>query len=296
MALYEMQIPAESILDLNGRQTYLGNSFVAATDAITLAASGVEYPILVLKNPSVNKKAGFVTKQMLSCLTSSGNVVFKFYKTPTLGSSAGEVDLVETNLRLGSGTAAVLEAIQTPEVSGTFEVQKITTVADVGKSLNNTYFLINSVNPAYIQKGFYVWFDVDSGGSDPSVAGKTGVKVAISENDTAETIATAVAAALDALTSDFDAVADDDEVTITCKKAGLVTAAADGTAATGFTFAVETAGALNYGTYLGLMVSALGNATNEILMIVEPGQKLLVTATASANTMKAAAAVTWFEI
>ena len=69
-------------------------------------------------------------------------------------------------------------------LTGTLEVTEITCGADVAKSLQNKYFLINSPLHAY-----YVWFNVNSEGVDPGIAdalittplltGKQGVEVAL---------------------------------------------------------------------------------------------------------------------
>ena len=61
---------------------------------------------------------------------------------------------------------------------------------------DGTYFTINTAKDA-IQN--YVWFDLDAGSSDPAPAGLTGIEVDVTSGDSASTIATAVAAALDAL-------------------------------------------------------------------------------------------------
>lgn len=121
-------------------------------------------------------------------------------------------------------------------VTGVQEVTSIECVADVAGSLNDTYFLINTPSVNY-----YVWIDVDDGGTDPEVANRTGVEVDIAEDDTADDVATAVAAALDAL-STMAAIAATDTVTVTNAADGAVTDAADGAVPTGFTIGVTTAG------------------------------------------------------
>ncbi len=112
------------------------------------------------------------------------------------------------------------------------EVTKITTVADVSGSLQSEYFFINAIEAdSTTDVGFkvveyYVWFDVSSGGSDPSLSGKTGVEVDISTNDSASAVATAIESALDAL-SNFSASASTNVVTVTNANRGSVTDASD---------------------------------------------------------------------
>lgn len=84
--------------------------------------------------------------------------------------------------------------------SGVKEVTSITAPAATAIT-SGQYFLINSPTT-----GYYVWFNKDGAGVDPAVAGKTGVAVAILAADTAATVATKLAAALDAL-ADFVAPA-----------------------------------------------------------------------------------------
>ena len=83
---------------------------------------------------------------------------------------------------------------------------------------------------------YYVWFNVNSEGTDPAVASATAVPIAVAIGASASTIATAVAAALDALAG-FVSAAVSATVTITNAAAGYSTDVADaaGGAATGFT-------------------------------------------------------------
>ncbi len=64
--------------------------------------------------------------------------------------------------------------------------------ADVSSSLNNKYFKIRNG----LDAKFHVWMNVAGAGSDPAPSGSTPIQIAIAANDTADTIATAIAAAL----------------------------------------------------------------------------------------------------
>jgi len=109
----------------------------------------------------------------------------------------------------------------------------ITAVADVSSSLNDDYFFINDG----ADLPFYVWFNIGAAGTDPLLAGKTGIEVAAAVNASATVIAAAVAAAVDAET-EFKAVSDGAVITITATVAGQSTDWADsiGGTATGFSF------------------------------------------------------------
>jgi hypothetical protein len=109
----------------------------------------------------------------------------------------------------------------------------ITTVADVAGSLNDTYFLLSASGVDY-----YVWFNVDSGGTDPALPGRTGVEVAIVEDDTADDVAAALEPAVEAIPGIASSVSTD-EVTLTWADNDNAAQLEDGAVPTGFTFALD---------------------------------------------------------
>jgi len=128
------------------------------------------------------------------------------------------------------------------------EVTKITTTADSSGHLSGRSFFINAIEAdsttdvGFKTVEYYVWMDVDNGSSDPSHSGKTGVEVDISANDTANTVATAVKNALDAL-SNFSASVSTNEVTVTNANRGSVVDASEPLSGnTGFTISTTTQG------------------------------------------------------
>lgn len=125
------------------------------------------------------------------------------------------------------------------------EVTTVTCVADVADSLNGTYFYINSVSTEY-----YVWIKTSGGASmDPAVAGKTGVQVSVTTNDTASAVAIAVASALNALGDFSSPMPGGTTATITNANVGNVVDASDND--TGFTIMTTAQGssALDHGIY-----------------------------------------------
>jgi hypothetical protein len=90
-------------------------------------------------------------------------------------------------------------------------------------SLNNKYFYANSANNA-IQ--YYIWYNVDTLGTDPAIGGKTGIEVAISGNAQASTIATLTAIAMNA-TEKFNCVTDSNNIHINTVRGGLTTMSTD---------------------------------------------------------------------
>ena len=116
------------------------------------------------------------------------------------------------------------------------QISTVTTRADVSGDLNNDYFFLYEPDGTK----YHVWFDVDSGGADPDPGGSTAVEVDISADDTAGTIATAIASQVDGLAA-FSASAVGNVITITNADNGYAPGPHEGVG-TSFTFAVTTQG------------------------------------------------------
>lgn len=143
-------------------------------------------------------------------------------------------------------TKAGIQTVAPIADTGVLQAQTVTTVADVAGSLNSTYFLLSSINTTTkAQKNFYVWFNINSAGVDPAIAGRTAIPITGATNVSANTLATSIRTALNALTGDFTAAGAGAAVIITDVAPGPVTAAADGAAPTGFTFGSATAGVVS---------------------------------------------------
>ncbi len=117
-------------------------------------------------------------------------------------------------------------------------VQTVIVTADVSGSLNNKYFLINSSTVSY-----YVWFNINSAGTDPALAGKTGIEVDAATNASAGTIAAALKVAIDAQAGIFTSGSATSSLTITNTVAGSAALATAGT--TSFTFSATTFGTIS---------------------------------------------------
>ncbi len=132
--------------------------------------------------------------------------------------------------------------------------------ADTAGSLNSTYFTFNSAGDLY---GYYVWYNINSAGVDPAPAGLTGIEVAGATGATAATLATATIAAINASSAASYVVATagtSGHAIITSIQVGLKTAAANGTASPGFTYAT-TAGSYGVPEISGLDVVLKQNST-----------------------------------
>lgn len=121
-------------------------------------------------------------------------------------------------------------------ISPILEVTHVTCVADSSGSLAGKYFLISAGDSG---TDYYVWYKVSGSGSDPSISGRTGVEVDISTNASANTVASATQAVIDAL-STFSAMVSTNVVSVTAALGGLTAAPSAGTS--GFTVSVITKG------------------------------------------------------
>lgn len=120
------------------------------------------------------------------------------------------------------------------ETVGQEEITEITTAADVSQSLAGKYFNYFTPNGQYA-----FWFQVDGVGAAPGLTGVFLRQVNISENDTADTVATALQIVMDAQ-ADISASVLASVVTATNSDFGSVVDASDGSA--GFTFNVTQQG------------------------------------------------------
>jgi hypothetical protein len=149
------------------------------------------------------------------------------------------------------------------------EVQTITTVADSSGSLNSTWWkFFLAGNAPFLIGGtwyqfFYVWNNINSAGVDPAPAGGYGIQVAGATGVTANNLATAqraaIAAAVPASGNTVTVSGATNAIILTNTQYGAETAAADGTAATGFGFSVGTTGTFGYTS--GLVITVKHNTT-----------------------------------
>ncbi len=84
---------------------------------------------------------------------------------------------------------------QPPSTVASPEITDVTCAGDTSGSRNNTYWKFYTAGDLY---GYYVWYNINSAGTDPAVSGLTGIEVAGATNATATTLAgasrTAIAA------------------------------------------------------------------------------------------------------
>lgn len=122
------------------------------------------------------------------------------------------------------------------QILGTRE--SFTVLAGAASTLTTgDYFTFSSANN---NTDYYVWFNKDSGGGDPAIAGFTEIEVAVASADTAAQVATAMQLAIDA-EAEFTATVDTATVTVTNVNYGAAEDPED--VNTGFTFTVTNQGA-----------------------------------------------------
>jgi hypothetical protein len=101
---------------------------------------------------------------------------FPYYKNENIITEFKNSAFIAEMVTQGAGGIAQLQYVYSPDGSS------ITT---------GEYFTVDSTSVSY-----YVWFNIDSGGSDPTPGG-TAIEVAVSGNDNSSTVATAIASAID---------------------------------------------------------------------------------------------------
>lgn len=100
--LTQTQLPLNAIMDINGTQTYLGNSFVLPATGTSLTDT-TETPTTVIKNPAGSGKSLFIFIRAFS--SNLNPVVFRTYLAPVtnvLGTTT-----TPKNIRSGATTASV---------------------------------------------------------------------------------------------------------------------------------------------------------------------------------------------
>lgn len=160
---------------------------------------------------------------VMTSLSHSSQTLTSATLNPSVGAATSEVTEIEASADFGSKEVFT---VTTVPLARSQEITKISTVRDFGSSLSGKYFFIDSVNS---WGGYYVWMDVNTGSADPkpsALPNSTGIKVTLSANASANTVATQVASAIDAK-ADFVATAATNIVTVTDASVGTVVDAYD---------------------------------------------------------------------
>jgi hypothetical protein len=121
------------------------------------------------------------------------------------------------------------------------------------------YFTLNSANDL---RQYYFWYRKSGAGTDPAVAGKTGIVVDIETGDTDTAVASKTSDAISAVNIDFEAIAAGDTVTVVNVNEGPSTDATAGT--TSFTITVVTQGAGENDATNSVLLSQLASVARAV--------------------------------
>ncbi len=149
-------------------------------------------------------------------------------------------DMKAFGFRVDGTSTGVKEVstVQTIADLGVKEVTTVTTAADSAGSLNSTYFVFYAKNTGgATETKYYVWLNINGAGVDPAVASATAIPVTGATNASANTLGTAIRAAITSVAGSKVVVTGaTDQVIITSRFMGNATNAADGAGggATGF--------------------------------------------------------------
>lgn len=303
MAKQSKFVPDQAILDINGKQSYLGNSYEASLNNVGLSSPGFETPILLIQNPLTNLNPSN-TVSLFNFVTRVGSAVagveitFKLYNNPNI-LTTGNI-IAPLPLRFASGYNSVMLASSFPTTTGVNQVQTVITNADGfnSHSLNNKYFYLQTISPTDNLDEWYVWFNVSGGGTDPAIAGRVGIEVSFSTSASANTVATAIRAALNANAPAVDVLATGSGATviITDLYSGAAPPALDGAKATDFTFQNTLDGTSNFGIYQGTISTTSNPVVSSIVRVLDPGQSLLITASPSVEGAFGSIEYVWYEL
>jgi len=212
---------------------------------------------------SFNKGDSFVGKEesssvKVTTLTTSSGLVdvdtvltpkyFAFSHQGTEGSVLISTDNVAFDQEVAPGDTLLVRLRNLDK----FETGTVTTVADVSDSLNLKYLTLDGNSGTWA-----IWIDVDDSGSAEPAHGMTNSAeiISIVTNNTAAAVALAIftdlsadTAFLEDFTVTYDALVDDDFLTITNNFTGTRTNLAD-TGTTGFTVATTQEGAAGRSVY-----------------------------------------------
>lgn len=155
--------------------------------------------IVILKTNSGTKSSAALASSYGTLNALSAGVAGNQITHKITASQSEVAPTVTSNLIADLNTAA-----PTPEIfTATFSAASLMTTGQ--------HMLLNAAGDT---TQYYAWFNIDAGGGDPAVSGRTGIPVAITSLDTAPTVAAAYQAAVDALAT-FTATVLSNVVTVT---------------------------------------------------------------------------------
>lgn len=116
------QVPDHSLMDLNGKQAYLGNQF-SVTSGLVAIANATEVPVLYLACPAQPSQGAFQNQKSIFCnvrdmfsddVTLATGIVYQIYLGATV---AGGSALTPANRRPANPTVSIATATLSPTAS-----------------------------------------------------------------------------------------------------------------------------------------------------------------------------------
>lgn len=291
------QIAEKSILDLFGRQTYLGNSFILPIGALAFN-SATETPFALISCPSTAAKGLFLNYQKLSA-TNQATVSAYYSATATYAGPSVTPLKARPGLTATSIAACSLNPVMTAAIA---KVRRL-----VFTQLGSFYDVVGTAKAIqifdYSSVAYFFWFNVTDGPNTQTapVLSGTGVQVDVALASTAAQVATAFYNAVIAITADFTAInTTSGRVDITNVHAGSPLAS-DSVTGTAAALSTLTAGANPGGASYVSSISTPDGATVEsnVLTILDPGYSVLLTATcptAGGGEVLLYSQTAWYEI
>lgn len=209
---------------------------------VSVATNATAAQVATATALAIDGLAAFVSPAPTTAVITVTNAVFGVSTDATAGN-------------ISFGISVTTQGVNT--VSAVAEVTNVTLSHDVNNSLNGKYFLLNSPSTSY-----YVWFKTSGTieSLDPTIAGKTGIKVNIATNATATQVAIATAAAIDLLATFATPVPSTPTITVTNSVTGAtVDAVGDGLAVTPTNFIMSQGSLVGFNT-LGASADNSDNA------------------------------------
>ncbi len=291
------QIAEKSILDVFGRQTYLGNSFILPVGGMTVT-SATEKPLALITCPSSATKALFLNYSKVSA---TGAAVINSYYSPTALYTGPLVTPIKA--RPGLTATSIAACYLNPSVAAA--VAKVRRL--VFTQAGSFYDVVGTAKAIqifdYFSEAYYFWFNVTDGPNTQTapVLSGTAVQVDVAMANSAAQVATAFYTAVAAVTDYFTATnTPAGTVTVTNIHAGNPSAA-DSVTGTAAALTTVTAGVnLGSASYVSSL-STLSGVTVESkgLTILDPGYSVLLTAvcpTAGSADVLVYAETGWYEI
>lgn len=155
------QVPDAAIMDINGKQAYLGNQFVASATAAL--ADTNEAPFLYIANAAANSKALFHYLRSFVSTDATIDITFRVYQNPTTVTSGSAVTPI--NCRPANPLASI--AICKKSVSVATKGTLVTTLVVSGGILQSSSNLILIVDP-----GQSLLVTAQAASGTPSIAGE----------------------------------------------------------------------------------------------------------------------------